>query len=194
MTVTTSYPNNITRQQYIETVLASFAQDYNEFSEDQLKPFILEIIAKVAEILDFQMTDDAKIREIQNLKLLLNNDQELIDSFAQSVVSQSSDSSISSLDSEHKRIATPTEVMESLLSGQREVIEAICQNKKITLGDGQNIQKLQAFIRNVTKKCIEDICNATLESQTQARPANNSPVPVEYRGPVVGSSQHTFQY
>lgn len=163
MTITVSYPENINKQKYILDSALFFHKIYEEFESTQLESLISEVVTKVVNVIDNESEDHLKIQKIHNLKSLITevaDRQKLTDALSQTSISDASSSESSSED--RRRPATGFEVIELCLRGEESILEVFLRNKKIALGDGQVMARLQLFIADMTKKCINDICDATL--------------------------------
>ncbi len=176
MTITLSYPGGKTLQSYIDETTVSYLEQYGEeFGENRLKVFVGEIAAKIANIIDFEVSDQAKINKINELQLLSSEAQthqlELGAAFSQASISCDSDSGIDEM-------PTPIEDLAFYVNGEKSVIYANLRKHKMPLDQDNNIERLQDFIKEVAKRCIAEICDATLEGvQVIAQERPESPGP-----------------
>ncbi len=181
-----AYPQSQTRESYVAETTNILKLLYSEFGEDDLKKFVAEITAKIAHFIGSGNNDDQKRRKINALQelVLANNEEEGDQSELAGIMTSQASLSDGSLSSDDAAIPLETEVLSPLyelelhLQGNKIVAENHLKNKQINLNYNQPIERLQGFFKQATRKCIQEICNATLENSqniTTEQPTSPSP-------------------
>jgi hypothetical protein len=166
------YPNNNQRQEYISEVADSYSSIYPELDLLTLEAFAAEIIARISNIISGENNEPNKIQELLSLLNKDNPDE----SGLGNMFSQASISSESS--NECPRLLTSIEELKLYLGGDKDMIEIDIANKAIK---SELSGDLQRFVKEVTRKCIKEICVANLRTQSES-PGLSPRAPIGYLG------------
>jgi hypothetical protein len=196
MAIKLSYPGKQEKEDYIQNVASEYFKQYEELSKSLLELFIGEIVSKVESVIDSVITDGEKIEKIDSLKKLASEIQKDINSLECASECASENHVLDSEDENDRSpvITTTLEELELYVSKNLEIIEVDITNGGMQIPLDQDMERLQNFIGAMAKKCINEICDATLASQCQKQASpNNSPRTTaryeEYNNP----SQYTPQ-